>query len=94
MQSVNCMATARIRVNSLIAAIAAGATMLSYCLTSQALESQPTDVHCTNTLDLAALSNLTTVADDPDQFVALTCGNADTSPQAITTAVALRNLNP
>lgn len=94
MQSVNCMATARIRVNSLIAAIAAGATMFSYCLTSQALESQPTDVHCTNTLDLAALSNLSTSAYSPDQFVALTCGQADTSPQVIATAVALRHLNP
>lgn len=88
------MWTTRIRVNSLVAVIAASATMFSYCLTSQALDSQPTDVHCTNTLDLAALSNLTKVADDPDQFVALTCGHADTSPQAITTAVALRNLNP
>ena len=94
MQSVNCMTTARIRVNSLIAAIAAGATIFSYCLTSQALEAQPTEVHCTNTLDLAALSNLTTVAEDPNQFVTLTCGQADTSAQAITTAVALRNLNP
>jgi hypothetical protein len=88
------MWTTRIRVNSLIAVIAASASMFSYCLTSQALDSQPTDVHCTNTLDLAALSNLTKVADDPDQFVALTCGHIDTSPQAITTAVALRNLNP
>ncbi|MEY3070538.1 MAG: hypothetical protein RL473_645 [Actinomycetota bacterium] len=88
------MWTTRIRVNSLVAVIAASATMFSYCLTSQALDSQPTDVHCTNTLDLAALSNLTKVADDPDQFVALTCGHVDTSPQAITTAVALRNLNP
>ena len=88
------MWTKRIRVKSLIAVIAASASMFSYCLTSQALDSQPTDVHCANTLDLAALSNLTKVADDPDQFVALTCGHVDTSPQAITTAVALRNLNP
>ena len=88
------MWTTRIRVNSLVAVIAASATMFSYCLTSQALDSQPIDVHCTNTLDLAALSNLTKVDDDPDQFVALTCGHVDTSPQAITTAVALRNLNP
>jgi hypothetical protein len=88
------MWTTRIRVNSLVAVIAASATMFSYCLTSQALDSQPINVHCTNTLDLAALSNLTKVADDPDQFVALTCGHVDTSPQAITTAVALRNLNP
>jgi hypothetical protein len=88
------MWTTRIRVNSLVTVIAASATMFSYCLTSQALDSQPIGVHCTNTLDLAALSNLTKVADDPDQFVALTCGHVDTSPQAITTAVALRNLNP
>lgn len=88
------MATARIRVNSLIAAIAAGATMFSYCLTSQALESQSKAMQCTNTLDLAALSNLTTVSDNPNQFVALTCGQADTSPQVMTTAVALRHLNP
>jgi len=88
------MWTTRIRVNSLVAVIAASATMFSYCLTSRALESQPADVSCINTLDLSALSTLTKVADDPDQFVALTCGHVDTSPQAITTAVALRNLNP
>lgn len=51
-------------------------------------------MQCTNTLDLAALSNLTTVSDNPNQFVALTCGQADTSPQVMTTAVALRHLNP
>ena len=88
------MATTRIGVKGFIAAIAAGATMFSYCLTSQALQTQPTEVHCTNTLDLTALSNLTTPADSSDQFVALTCGEADTSPQVITTAVALRHLSP
>jgi hypothetical protein len=88
------MWTTRIRVNSLVAVIAASATMFSYCLTSQALDSQPIDVHCTNTLDLAALSTSTSAPQNTNQFVALTCGHVDTSPQAITTAVALRNLNP
>ena len=88
------MWTTRIRVNSLVAVIAASATMFSYCLTSQALDSQLIDVHCTNTLDLAALSTSTSAPQNTNQFVALTCGHVDTSLQAITTAAALRNLNP
>jgi hypothetical protein len=88
------MWTTRIRVNSLVAVIAASATMFSYCLTSQALDSQPIDVSCINTLDLSALSTSTSAPQNTNQFVALTCGHVDTSPQAITTAVALRNLNP
>jgi hypothetical protein len=88
------MWTTRIRVNSLVAVIAASETMFSYCLTSQALDSQPIDVHCTNTLDLAALSTSTSAPQNTNQFVALTCSQVDDPPQVFTTVVALRNLNP
>ena len=88
------MWTTRIRVNSLVAVIAVSATMFSYCLTSQALESHPADVSCINTLDLAALSTSTSAPQNTNQFVALTCGQEDEPPEVFTTAVALRNLNP
>ena len=88
------MQTTRLRVNSLIAVIAVSATMFSYCMTSQALESQPDEVSCINTLDLAALSESKSVAQNPHRFVALTCGQEVISPRVVTTAVALRSLNP
>jgi len=88
------MWTTPIRVNSLVAVIAVSATMFSYCLTSQALESHPADVSCINTLDLSALSTSTSAPQDANQFVALTCGQEDEPPEVFTTAVALRNLNP
>jgi hypothetical protein len=88
------MQTTRIRVNSLIAVIAVIATMFSYCMTSQALESHPDEVSCINTLDLSALSESSSVAQNPHRFVALTCGQEVISPRVVTTAVALRSLNP
>lgn len=88
------MWTKRIRVKSLIAVIAASASMFSYCLTSQVLESHPADVSCINTLDLSALSTSTSAPQNTNQLVALTCGQVDDQPQVFTTAVALRNLNP
>ena len=88
------MQTTRIRVNSLIAVIAVIATMFSYCMTSQALESHPDEVSCINTLDLSALSESSSVAQSPHRFVALTCGQEVISPRVLTTAVALRSLNP
>jgi hypothetical protein len=88
------MPTSRIRVNSLLAVIVAAATLLSYCLTSRALESQPSEVGCINTLDLSALSHLNSTSKNPKRFVALTCGQEVITPQGFKTAVALRNLNP
>ncbi|MEI7505686.1 MAG: hypothetical protein WCK23_02610 [Actinomycetes bacterium] len=88
------MRTSRFRVNSLIALIAAAASMFSYCLTSQALDTHPAEASCVNTLDLAALSQSTSTSQNSNQFVALTCGQEPVSPQVFTTAVALRSLNP
>ncbi len=88
------MRTTRIRINSLIAGIAVIATMFSYCMTSQALESNPDEVRCINTLDLSALSETNSVSQNPHRFVALTCGQEVISPRVLTTAVALRSLNP
>jgi hypothetical protein len=88
------MRTTRIRINSLIAGIAVIATMFSYCMTSQALESHPDEVSCINTLDLSALSETNSVSQNPHRFVALTCGQEVISPRVLTTAVALRSLNP
>ena len=88
------MRISRFRVNSLIALIAAAASMFSYCFTSQALESRPADVSCINTLDLSAVSNSTSPTQNTNRFVALTCGQEPVSPQVFTTAVALRSLNP
>ena len=88
------MQTTRIRINSLIAVIAVIATMFSYCMTSQALESHPDEASCINTLDLSALSESSSVAQSPYRFVALTCGQEVISPRVLTTAVALRSLNP
>jgi len=88
------MRTTRIRVNSLIAGIAVFATMFSYCMTSQALESNPDEVSCINTLDLSALNETNSVTQNPRRFVALTCGQEVISPRVLTTAVALRSLNP
>jgi len=88
------MRSSRIRVSSLIAVIAAAATMFSYCLTSQALESHPAKVSCVNTLDLSALSHSAPTSQNTNQFVALTCGQEAITPKLATTAVALRSLNP
>ena len=93
-QSVNCMRTTRIRVNSLIAGIAVIATMFSYCMTSQALESNPDEVSCINTLDLSALSESMSALQGPNRFIALTCGHESSAPQVLTTGSALRSLNP
>jgi len=51
-------------------------------------------VSCINTLDLSALSTSTSAPQNNNQFVALTCSQVYDPPQAITTAVAFRNLNP
>ena len=83
-----------IRVNSLIAVIAVIATMFSYCMTSQALDSHPDEVSCINTLDLSALFAQTSVSQSPHRFVARTCGHEVISPRVLPTAVALRSLSP
>lgn len=88
------MTSSRITVNGLIAVVAAAATMFSYCLTSRALESHPAQTECVNTLDLAALSNTTSVVQSSSRFVALTCNAEVFAPPIVVTAVALRSLNP
>ena len=88
------MRSSQIRIKSLLALITAAATMFSYCLTSQALDSRPAKVSCVNTLDLSALSHSVKVLQNTNQFVALTCGQEAITPKLETTAVALRSLNP
>lgn len=88
------MTTSRIRVNGLIAVVAATATMFSYCLTSHALESRPTQTQCVNTLDLAALTNTTSVIQNSSRVLSLTCNEEASAPRIAFTAVALRSLNP
>ncbi|CAB4795678.1 MAG: hypothetical protein F2909_01985 [Actinobacteria bacterium] len=88
------MRNSHFRVNSLVALIAAAASMFSYCLTSQALDSSPSHMNCINTLDLSAVSNSTSPTQNANRFVALTCGQEATTPHVFTTAVALRSLNP
>ncbi len=88
------MRISQFRVNSLIALIAASVTMFSYCFTSQALESRPADVSCINTLDLSAVSKSTSPPQNTTRFVALTCSQEAVTPHVVTTAVALRSLNP
>jgi hypothetical protein len=88
------MRTTRFRINSLIAVIAATATMFSYCLTSQALESYPDEVSCVNTLDLSALSESKLALKSPNRFISLLCGHESSTPRVLTTTVGLRSLNP